>query len=61
MATELSYYPPSPTDVPPRLSSPSLRYRIQVVLVLGGLFLFLLLYIGTSAWSFCPLSWFTWR
>jgi Zn-dependent protease with chaperone function len=39
-------YPPSPAGVPANLTTPSMRYRWQVVVVLACLFLFLLLYLA---------------
>jgi Zn-dependent protease with chaperone function len=42
----VSYYPPSPVDVPEDLTVPSSGYRWQVFLVLFSLFLFFVIYLG---------------
>src|SRR5262245_24648954 len=42
----VSYYPPSPPDVPVDLTEPTPAYRQQVALVLTSVFIFLLLYFG---------------
>jgi Zn-dependent protease with chaperone function len=38
-------YPPAPADVPANLTRPDAAYRLRVVAMIGGLFLFLLLYL----------------
>jgi Zn-dependent protease with chaperone function len=48
-------YPPRPAGIPPDLTTPSKRYRWQVLVVLISLFLFLVLYlamIGGAAYLF---------
>jgi Zn-dependent protease with chaperone function len=48
-------YPPGPSEVPGDLTTPSLRYRWQVLVVLTSLFLFLVLYcamVGGAAYLF---------
>ncbi len=51
-------YPPAPAQVPPGLASPTTGYRTRVVVVLGSLFLFLVLYLGLVIGSayFCYYS-----
>ena len=52
MARALSdYYPPNPTDLPPRLTTPSAGYRLQALVVLLSLGLFLLVYLALIAGS----------
>lgn len=40
------YYPPNPTNVPPQLTRPSLRYRLQALLVAGCLLFFVVVYVA---------------
>lgn len=42
----VSYYPPSPEDVPADFTRPTSRYRWQMFLVLFSLFLFFAIYLG---------------
>src|SRR4051812_44528892 len=44
-------YPPNPSNVPPQLSRPTLRYRVQALLVVASLFLFLAVYLSLIAVS----------
>lgn len=50
-------YPPSPAEVPDDLLRPTVRYRLQVAVVLVSLLLFLALYLALVAAS----GWLTWR
>lgn len=55
MPRKLSYYPPGPEEVPPNLTAPSAKFRLQVVALLLSLALFLLIYLGLlviSGWAF---------
>jgi Zn-dependent protease with chaperone function len=56
-ASPESLYPPAPANVPADLVRPALRYRLMVVLVLLGLFLFLLVYIALMAGWLVVLLW----
>src|SRR5262245_58721463 len=40
-----SLYPPAPPDVPPEVTRLDGGYRLRVLAMIGGLFLFLLLYL----------------
>jgi Zn-dependent protease with chaperone function len=46
MADEAVPYPPAPANVPPDLTTPTLSYRLRVLVVLSSLFLFASLYLG---------------
>ncbi len=54
------YYPPTPRHVPPELTRPTLRYRLQAALVVASLFLFLAVYLsllaGCAGFSYWALS-----
>jgi Zn-dependent protease with chaperone function len=39
-------YPPSPTDIPADLTTPSASYRLRVILVLSCLIVFVIVYLG---------------
>jgi Zn-dependent protease with chaperone function len=43
------FYPPGPTDVPRALTRPGLDYRLRVAAMIGGLFLFLAVYLALIA------------
>ena len=45
MASEI-FYPPSPVGVPPEITRLDVAYRGRVVAMIGGLFLFLLIYLA---------------
>jgi len=45
------WYPPTPPEVPPNLTTPGSSYRLRVLIVLTSLILFLLLYVGLVAGS----------
>src|SRR5262249_53139239 len=47
----LDLYPAGPVNVPPDLTVPTASYRLRVILVLTGLFLFVLLYLGLAVGS----------
>jgi Zn-dependent protease with chaperone function len=51
-------YPPAPANVPPDLTTPSVSYRLRVLIVLTSLVLFALLYLGLVAGTayFCYTS-----
>jgi Zn-dependent protease with chaperone function len=52
------FYPPSPTSLPAGFTAPTMRYRLQVALVLAGLALFIALYgsaIAGTAWLILQL------
>jgi Zn-dependent protease with chaperone function len=51
--TASSLYPPAPTGASAELARPTLRYRIQVLLTLCSLLLFVLLYIALVIGSAC--------
>jgi Zn-dependent protease with chaperone function len=44
-----SYYPATPTDIPPGLAAPAPKYKTQIVLVLVSLVAFFSLYFGILA------------
>ncbi len=44
MATD-ALYPPAPANVPPAITRLDSAYRLRVIAMIGGLFLFLLLYL----------------
>jgi hypothetical protein len=46
MADIAHLYPASPTDIPPDLTTPSASYRSRVIIVLGSLIVFLVVYLG---------------
>lgn len=57
------FYPPNPKNVPPQLTKPSTRYRLQAILVIASLFLFVLIYLGLivgfaglSYWAFGEIA-----
>src|SRR4051812_9037935 len=50
-------YPPSPAEVPPQLARPTRRYRLQTLLVVGSLFLFLAVYLSLIAISAGLCAW----
>ena len=43
--TDTTLYPPRPADVPPDLTRPDAAYRGRVAAMIGGLFIFLVLYL----------------
>ncbi|MBO0698619.1 MAG: M48 family metalloprotease [Zavarzinella sp.] len=47
----IDFYPPGPTDVPRGLTRPGLDYRLRVAAMIGGLFLFLALYLALIGWA----------
>src|SRR5262245_60299696 len=49
MADNAVPYPPVPRNVPPDLTTPSISYRLRVIVVLTSLFLFAFLYLGLVA------------
>src|SRR5262245_50674762 len=51
MPAKRSYYPPSPRDVPVELTAAGGAYRLQVFLLLCGILLFFLVYLGLLAVS----------
>jgi Zn-dependent protease with chaperone function len=57
MNTDLACYPSAPANVPADLTAPTARYRLQVVLVLTGLFVFVVLYIGLVILSAFLVYW----
>src|SRR5436305_619048 len=57
MATAAPFYPPAPANVPPALTTPSRRYRLQVVLVLASLMSFVVLYVGLIAAAAYSVYW----
>src|SRR4051812_47065280 len=44
-------YPPTPTNVPPGLTTPSASYRTRVVVVLASLAVFMAVYLGLTLGS----------
>src|SRR5262245_25985652 len=50
------FYPPNPTNVPPQLTRPSPRYRLQTALVMVCLGVFVFLYLSLIA-LFGGFSW----
>src|SRR5262245_63448903 len=63
MADGTAPYPPAPPNVPPRLTTPTMSYRVRVLVVLTSLALFAFLYLGLVAgtaylcyWSFASLG-----
>ncbi len=57
MSAVASIYPPSPPNRPRDLTSPTARYRLQVIVVLVSLLLFVLLYVGLVVGSAWLLYW----
>ncbi|MBZ0116217.1 MAG: M48 family metalloprotease [Sandaracinaceae bacterium] len=57
MALVMDLYPPSPASPPSELNAPTARYRLQVVVVLFSLFLFLAFYLALVAAS----GWLVWQ
>lgn len=53
-------YPPAPAGVPPDLAKPGLRYRLQAMLVLLSLFLFLLVYLVLLGAAIALMAWVVW-
>lgn len=51
MATLDDLYPPTPDGIPAELTKPTLSYRLRVLLVLGCLFFFVLVYLCLTAGS----------
>lgn len=49
-------YPPSPREVPAGFTTPSPRYRAQVVVVLGGLLVFMAAYLAAIASLFYAIA-----
>lgn len=54
---ENDLYPPSPETIPVELTRPTMRYRVQVAVVLVSLFVFLALYVALVAAS----GWLVWQ
>src|SRR5215203_2996068 len=46
-----SLYPPTPTNVPPGLTTPSASYRTRVVVVLASLVVFMAVYLALTLGS----------
>src|SRR5262245_52604362 len=58
MPTAISdYYPPNPTNVPPQLTRPSLRYRLQALIVAACLLLFIVVYVTLIGAFFAVAVW----
>src|SRR4051812_43281503 len=58
MAPDISeFYPPNPKQVPPELTKPTFRYRLQAGIVAASLSLFLLIYflliLGFGLFGLC--------
>jgi Zn-dependent protease with chaperone function len=58
MARGVTLYPPSPTRIPEGLTAPGSDYKLRVWLVLTGLVLFFLLYLGLVAGTGFLTVWF---
>src|SRR5262245_17624497 len=57
MSPAIDLYPPTPAGIPANLTASTGRYRLQVILVLLSLLLFVLLYLGLVAGAGYFLWW----
>ncbi len=55
--TSLPFYPPAPTDIPARVTGLGNAYRLRVLAMIGGLFVFLALYLVFIALSGLLARW----
>src|SRR5262245_4828135 len=60
MAADIAdFYPPNPANVPPQLTRPSLRYRLQALVVAGCLLFFAVIYVALIV-AFAVVALWSW-